>query len=225
MVFALLLGLLFGMRFVRLSPSFRVVFKFGLLIDLLHFGLINGLEMDLLCNVVDYIHISNSQLMVKDCWLNGAWNIDFLYTTFDSNIRSFIKDILIPLQSSLAYCWVWLPSLTGAYSASSTYSWLIDNRLLSDSFSQCQGWKIKAPFKVSFLICLALLDCLLINDVCFKRGLAASSLCPRCNLRPKATLHYLHDCIHSKKAWLLVDPSFSPNFFTLNIHDGLSASF
>ena len=33
-----------------------------------------------LCNMVDFIHISDSQLMVKDCWEEGSWMLDNIWT-------------------------------------------------------------------------------------------------------------------------------------------------
>ena len=52
--------------------------------------------------------------------------------------------------------------------------------------------------------------------VCYRRGLVASNLYPMCNLWPETPLHCLHDCIQSKKVWLMIDTSLHPDLFSLS---------
>ena len=44
-----------------------------------------------ICAMVDYVHISNSHLLVKDCWDQGSWKLDQLCTPLPEHIKSLIE--------------------------------------------------------------------------------------------------------------------------------------
>ena len=124
-----------------------------------------------LCHLVDYVHISDTQLRIKDCWLEGKWCFDSLFSIVNEPVKKLIEEIPAPLVSSHLDAFIWLFSPTGIYTASSGYRQLSRHRASAFSFSLCQVCWLPTPYKVSFLIWLALHNSLPMNHIVVGMGL------------------------------------------------------
>ena len=123
-------------------------------------------------------------MQIKDSWQHGEWNLNSLYMLFDNNVKSIVQEIPIPHSVNHPDCLVWLESSSSFYSASSGYKWLfLSSYSIGTGSWQCM-WRLHAPFKVSFLIWLALLNCLPTNEVRFNRGLSSFLAYLRCGVGP-----------------------------------------
>ncbi|XP_020978008.1 uncharacterized protein LOC110271428 [Arachis ipaensis] len=106
-----------------------------------------------LCNLVPYVHISESDFIVADLWKGVTWEVDSLTTPIPHEIKQFI----------------------------------------------CEKFK--------FTIWLGLHDALPTETFRFKRHLASSDMCKRCNKVQKTIEHCLRDCERSNAIWHMLDPS------------------
>lgn len=81
-----------------------------------------------LCRTLDYVHISDTQLVLRDVWENGSWRLDRLATPIPHDIRSSILNITVTntISGQFPDCWVWSGSKEGIYKASSGYRWLLN---------------------------------------------------------------------------------------------------
>ena len=155
-----------------------------------------------ICSLVDYVYVSDSNFLVKDCWSNGVWNFNYLYTPLTQSIKSKIEEVLVTIFSEIADCWVWVGSLSGVYSASSCYNWFHSSSDSGESWKWI--WRIHAPFKVSFLVWLAIHQSLPKNLLRTQRHLATSEICPRCGSAPVSVIHCLRDCQFAKEMWWML---------------------
>ncbi|KAJ1430383.1 Ribonuclease H-like superfamily [Sesbania bispinosa] len=70
-------------------------------------------ELGKICDLVDYVHISDSTLQVRDIWSNGLWSFNNLATPIPNNIKDVIQGIPIPKFCSdgfkfmVTYWWLW----------------------------------------------------------------------------------------------------------------------
>ena len=83
-------------------------------------------------------------------------------------------------------------------------------------------WRLQAPFKVSFLIWLAVHNSLPVNFVRYRRGLVESDRCCRCNNALETSLHCLRDCLYAREVWSLLQFNHS-QFFSLDLLDWLKS--
>lgn len=49
-----------------------------------------------LCSLVDYVHISDIHLGVKDAWEHGGWNLNRMMTIIPNHIRALIAAKMVP---------------------------------------------------------------------------------------------------------------------------------
>ncbi|XP_020992601.1 putative ribonuclease H protein At1g65750 [Arachis duranensis] len=106
-----------------------------------------------LCNLVPYVHISESDFIVADLWKGVSWEVDSLTTPIPHEIKQFFCD------------------------------------------------------KFKFTMWLGLHDALPTETFQFKRHLASSDMCKRCNKAQETMEHCLRDCERSKAIWHMLDPS------------------
>lgn len=76
-----------------------------------------------LCNMVDYVHISDVDLCLKDVWENGFWNLNRLATPISDQVRTLLLNNNVPniISPDHPDCWVWKDSNDGIFKASSGY--------------------------------------------------------------------------------------------------------
>lgn len=101
--------------------------------------------------------------------------------------------------------------MSGTYSAGSGYKWLIETHeetgiglgIDHDEAGNRWGWiwKLRAPFKVCFLIWLIARDALPTNSLRYRRRMAESPTCSRCRLYPESEFHCLRDCYYARRVW------------------------
>ncbi|KAJ1437578.1 Ribonuclease H domain [Sesbania bispinosa] len=80
-----------------------------------------------LCNILPFVHISNTQSVVKQLWNNGQWDFSSLYTPVPKAILHYIRTIPIPtsiLEGSDNWCWV--SSSSRSYCAKAGSEWLLN---------------------------------------------------------------------------------------------------
>lgn len=83
--------------------------------------------LGLLYNILDYVHISETNLTPRDAWKDGGWNLPCLATPITSEVRDRIMQISVlrNINSSLRDCWVWKDNKEGHYTTTSGYAWLL----------------------------------------------------------------------------------------------------
>ena len=103
-----------------------------------------------LCRFVDYVHISNTQLRINDCWHEGRWCLNSLSTIVNEHIRKLVEEVLVPFVISHPDTITWLLSPTGIYTASTGYSLflVIFLRMLMVFYVGCEDYMLllKFPF-------------------------------------------------------------------------------
>lgn len=158
-----------------------------------------------LCNIVDYVHISDNQLSLKDVWDMGTWSLDKLATPLPSHVKDTILNKVVPsiTDASLSDTWTWQGNKDGIFSVASGYSWLLIQNITWDD-GQNWEWlsKLGVPAKMQVFIWQMLHRALSTSELRNKRGLATSSSCHNCSESIESILHYLRDCPHFWEVWL-----------------------
>ncbi|KAJ1375902.1 hypothetical protein SESBI_50507 [Sesbania bispinosa] len=86
-----------------------------------------------LCNLLPFVHISDTQRCVKDLWNAGGWDFSLLYTLILEAIQTHICSIPIPPSAPVETdSWSWWPNSDHKYKAKSGYLWLQEHLRLFD---------------------------------------------------------------------------------------------
>lgn len=137
-----------------------------------------------ICNSLDYVHISDTRVHLRDVWDNGQWCLDQLYTPLPDHIKQEIINTSVPHHpnDNIPDCWVWNGNHDGIYKASTGYGWLIErSREWNASGDWKWVWRAAASAKVQFLLWLISHDALPTNQMKHNRGIAPSPSCGRCS--------------------------------------------
>ena len=78
-----------------------------------------------LCNLLPFIHISDTDLRIIDIWQNDGWRLDRIATCLPEDIKNLIMQKNGPTFLDNADTWIWKPKVDGVFSVSSAYSWLL----------------------------------------------------------------------------------------------------
>ena len=147
-----------------------------------------------LCNRVDFVHISDTDLRVADIWRDGRWCLDILSTDLPQDIRNSILNREEPTFTE-DDGWIWQHKVDGNFTTSSAYSWLVCNRRLVVSDPKWRWlWKLKCPEKIKLLLWLYFHSVLPTGLLRFQRGLFPLATCSRCSAPVENIEHCLHDC-------------------------------
>lgn len=86
-----------------------------------------------LCYLLDYVHISDTNVKISDIWKNGSWDLSGLATIIPPHIHDVIMQQNVPthVDDSLTDSWVWKGNKDGIYNVATGYSWLSHNKDLS----------------------------------------------------------------------------------------------
>ncbi|KAJ1417617.1 Ribonuclease H domain [Sesbania bispinosa] len=169
-----------------------------------------------LCDLVPYVHISDSNLLVNDLWRSGTWSLDHLATVILDEVKHVISCLPIPTENTtMSVGWHWKFSPDGLYSSKHGYSWLQNHD--HDMHNSAQGiwrwiWHLAAPEKVRFMLWLALHDSPT-KEVLHRRHISDSALCPRCTIQPESIIHCLRDCSKARLIWDRLGFTTQPHFF------------
>ena len=169
-----------------------------------------------LCNMVDFVHISDSDISVGDVWRGNSWVFDHLATVIPTHIREHISQLSIPTNAARDDGWVWRGTNSGVYSSASGYNWLIrrsNTWFLEDDWMWL--WKMNAPEKIKILFWLLAHNGLPTNQFRFSRRLCSSPLCSSCGQFTESLLHCFRDCPISRNLWNMLD-FVDPSFFNTN---------
>ncbi|KAJ1411818.1 Ribonuclease H-like superfamily [Sesbania bispinosa] len=85
---------------------------------------VDWMGQGLLCDMVDYVHISDTLLQVRDIATEDGWDVSNLYTILPQGVRDQISGIPSPTFLPAPDCFVWKGSSSGIYSCRSAYNWL-----------------------------------------------------------------------------------------------------
>ncbi|KAK7247639.1 hypothetical protein RIF29_42526 [Crotalaria pallida] len=77
-----------------------------------------------LCELVDYVHVTDTEMRVCDAWKDGAWSLNDCYTPIPDTIKNLIQVVSIPLAHVMEDAIVWCEDVRSVYSAASGYLWL-----------------------------------------------------------------------------------------------------
>ena len=175
-----------------------------------------------ICTMVDYVHVSNSHLTLRDLWWDDVWHFDMLCTTLPVNIQEFISNQCLTSFANCEACWIWTGMESGIYSAASAYRWLtssLHGAERVDSWSWV--WKLAGPEKYHLFVWLILHEALPTNSLRYKRHLLDSATCNRCQIAGEDMVHCLRDCGSAKSLWLELGFGADTEFFMDDLHSWL----
>ncbi|KAK7256340.1 hypothetical protein RIF29_29782 [Crotalaria pallida] len=112
-----------------------------------------------LCEQVDYVHISDTTLKVKDVWVNGVWDLCMLYTIIPEAVKCIIYSIPVPVMQSCSDQTVWADHSNGVYYVAYAYYWLgrVYKGWSASMESAHRVWKIEIPSKLQWFLGLWLI--------------------------------------------------------------------
>lgn len=81
-----------------------------------------------ICSLVDYVHISDTQIRLKDVVEDGSWHLHSLATIIPEAVKEVIQDVRVPrvLYEAVPDCWAWNGSKDECFTTSSANEWLLN---------------------------------------------------------------------------------------------------
>ncbi|KAJ1407482.1 Reverse transcriptase zinc-binding domain [Sesbania bispinosa] len=154
-----------------------------------------------LCNLLPFVHIADTQRIIKELWHDGGWDFSKLYKVLPEVIQSYICTIPIPPTASDDLdTWSWWVSADRKYSSRSGYLWLQElNGAMPRPGPWSWLWCIKAHEKVRFLLWLLLHNSLPTRTLLKDRNIAPDATCSCCNSYEESALHCLRDYDSSRE--------------------------
>ncbi|XP_057420539.1 uncharacterized protein LOC130714634 [Lotus japonicus] len=168
-----------------------------------------------LANNIPYVHITDTNMALRDIIINGDWNPSSLYTILPPLVQQKMLAVAPVIDIRLHDHWIWKFDSQGIYSAAGAYSWLINaNAQMSltglDTWRWI--WKIKVPEKIRVFIWLCMHDAIQVNNLRFRCKLASSPSCSRCQHSMEDILHCLRDCRFAREIWNRLNALTWPRF-------------
>ena len=114
-----------------------------------------------LCRLVDYVHIFDLDLFLKDLWWENGWHMETLAMHI---LEEFIVYLHQFSMTSLFVCedvWIWEGKESSMYTAATGYCWLTRNLDGLERTSWSWVWKIPGPKKFPFLFGFYFMMCYL----------------------------------------------------------------
>lgn len=169
---------------------------------------------------VPFVHISDTNLKLKDVIDNNNWHLERLATVLPDETRNKFAYVLPRLALNSVDNWTWDNTDQWIYSVRDGYSWLRKQRqhVVPDS-SWNWVWKLQVPEKVRMFLWLTLHKALPVNANRFRCNLASSEACSRCSVVQEDGLHCLRDCPHSREMWERLGAWRWQNFWTTDLQD------
>lgn len=160
-----------------------------------------------LCQLVPFVDIHDIELRIRDIWDNGVWRLEWLWTQVPGHVGSLIRQFPARLNARVCDGVRWKGHISGNYSTSSGYNWLLESRGILGHGSLDSGsswgwiWRLKAPLKCIIVIWLACHNALPTNECRFRRGMSPDAVCRLCNTGDETVLHCLRDCSRVQDVW------------------------
>jgi ribonuclease HI len=165
---------------------------------------------------VDYVAIQDSQIQIKDIYLNDSWHLNILYTPLSSEMKERITSTGFILNNGTVDCFIWRGNIDGTYTASSGYKWLLQQKHYVPSIQSWNWiWKLQGPEKIKFLIWCACHHSIPTMYMLHHRNMTSSSICPRCLNNAETVIHCLRDCVFAQRIWEALGYS-NISFFNFN---------
>ena len=141
-----------------------------------------------------------------------------LWNVIPPHVRNQILEVPMPWFLNGFDCWVWAATSSGSYSPNSGYHWLLSQFTLGYADSSWSWvWRIKAPYKVCFLIWMALHNLLPTNFVWFQHKMSSFDYCSLCGRESETIDHYLHLCDSSRRVWVCLGFNGICYFFSSDV--------
>ncbi|KAJ1388485.1 Reverse transcriptase zinc-binding domain [Sesbania bispinosa] len=155
-----------------------------------------------LCDQVLAVDIHDIALKVWDIWNGDNWELSKLHTTLPEFVINEIIQRRPFLDDSIQDTIVWKHSLSGPYTASSGYRWLLTSaRELHTHDSWRWVWKTPIPANLQFFICLIGWNALPTNNMLHARGGFIPVVCPLCHAAEESLPHCLLFCHIAREVW------------------------
>ncbi|XVF36716.1 hypothetical protein REPUB_Repub19eG0082000 [Reevesia pubescens] len=156
--------------------------------------------------------------MVSDYISNHNWQWDKSRDLPDEVTKAISLIYPIPGNEDNIF---WEASCNGDFSVSSAYGILLERGVCSTLWQLI--WKSNLPPRIRHFLWLSGHNRLLTKENCFRRTLAASACCPRCDAPIENILHVLRDCRFSQDVWKTWLHGFRLDTFnSLSLSDWLS---
>ncbi|QHN83565.1 uncharacterized protein DS421_20g705850 [Arachis hypogaea] len=167
---------------------------------------------------VPFVHISDSDLTIRDVWKDGQRNLHDIFSIIPEDVKQRLNAYNPDLNAGESSGWSWGVASSRLYSARSGYSWLSKRKFdWNEHDNWLWVWRLHIPEKYKFLIWLSLHNAIPTAEFRLGRGLALSSTCHRCQNGSESILHCLRECPSAKEVWNLLG-LYSDNS---NLHDWL----
>ncbi|KAJ1383128.1 ribonuclease H [Sesbania bispinosa] len=135
------------------------------------------LSIGSLHQLVPFVNTNDLNVKVKDVWKDGTWQLAQLWTSVPNEAMQLIQMLSPRLCNGVPDLVTWSHSVSGQYSARSTYNWLSCDSSTYNGAAWTWLWKLPVPA---------------IGD------------CPRCGVGEETIAHCLRDCHLVKQIWSLL---------------------
>ncbi|XP_016171319.1 uncharacterized protein LOC107613713 [Arachis ipaensis] len=154
---------------------------------------------------VPFVHISDSDLTIRDVWKDGQWNLHDIFSIIPEDVKQRLNAYNPDLNAGESSGWSWGVVSSRLYLARRGYSWLAKRKFDWNGHDNWLWvWRLHIPEKYKFLIWLNLHNAIPTAKFRLGRGLALSSTCHRCQNGSKSILHCLRECPSAKEVWNLL---------------------
>ncbi|XP_015957787.1 uncharacterized protein LOC107481944 [Arachis duranensis] len=132
---------------------------------------------------VPFVHISDSDLTIRDVWKDGQWNLRDIFSIILEAVKQRLNAYNPDLNAEESSGWSWSVASSRFYSARSGYSWLAKRKFdWNEHDNWLWVWRLHIPEKYKFLIWLSLHNAIPIAE--FRLGRVAPVIGVRMVLNP-----------------------------------------
>ena len=102
---------------------------------------------------VSFVHISDSDLTIRDIWKDGQWNLHDIFSIIPEDVKQRLNAYNPDLNAGESSGWSWGVASSRLYSARSGYSWLAKRKFdWNEHDNWLWVWRLHIPEKYKFLI-------------------------------------------------------------------------
>lgn len=206
---------------LKIANSIKYGFKYRIGKGAISIWCDKWLEGDLICNMLPYVDIQDTQLKIKDIYYDNAWHWEKLATQIPLSIKMQMQSHFVDEGSKDILIWSF--SNSRIYSARDGYKWLIQHvpSQPTESISWSWVWKLKTHENLKHFLWIALHKCLPTNSFKTFRHVSNDPSCQRCDTEQESLMHTLRDCPKAKRVWSMLNIDQCQNFYTLACKDWL----
>ncbi|KAL6556199.1 hypothetical protein OROGR_005487 [Orobanche gracilis] len=82
-----------------------------------------------IANMVPYVHITDSNLCLRDLIHDNSWNLSSLYTSIPTNVQVLFDNVMPVIMPNGEDGWTWTSNAKGIYTVRDAYCWLVRRRV------------------------------------------------------------------------------------------------